>query len=409
MQGGSQARFIAQRWQSDGAGGFTYAEIPFPAGGAFVAANIDSAVATTFDVFGLNRYAVNQFGEAAVNLDALLPTFGTCFGITTVFVRTKASASADASLADFIEPFQLNFCIDDDAPQLTCPADVTVSCAASILPGNAGFADALDNCGLPAISYTDSVAPGWCGQEYTVYRKWTAVDACGNSTECTQLITVVDDTTPQILSGPGSVTVQCAGDVPPPDTSLLSARDECGNVAIIHVGDVSNGMACPETITRTYRAEDGCGHSADFVQFITIDDTTPPEVAGPADISVQCIENVPAPDAGLISASDNCGPAEAAFVEDRSDGNSCPEVITRVYEASDRCGNITPFIQTITIADDTPPEILAGPEDISVQCAAQIPAPDAGLISAADNCGPAEAAFVEDRSDGNSCPETITR
>ncbi|MEN8158046.1 MAG: HYR domain-containing protein, partial [Bacteroidota bacterium] len=48
-----------------------------------------------------------------------------------------------------------------------------------------------------------------------------------------------------------------------------------------------------------------------------------------------------------------------------SDGNSCPEVITRTYSVTDDCGNTINVTQTITIDDVTPP--TAACQDITVQ------------------------------------------
>jgi hypothetical protein len=50
-----------------------------------------------------------------------------------------------------------------------------------------------------------------------------------------------------------------------------TASDICGEVTISHVGDVSDGQECPETITRTYRATDECGLTADCDQLFTVE------------------------------------------------------------------------------------------------------------------------------------------
>src|SRR5688572_21519760 len=165
-QGGSQAQFFAQRWQAVGAG-FDYVAIPFPAGTAFTAANIDSVVAT-FAAFGGSSYAINQFGEAAVNLEALLPNFGTCFGVATVFVRTKSSTSNDAVLKDFIEPVQVNMCLDTTPPQIQAPGDVTLGCTDSVSPGSIGEPEATDDCDTDVqVTYDDTIIPGSCAENYT--------------------------------------------------------------------------------------------------------------------------------------------------------------------------------------------------------------------------------------------------
>jgi hypothetical protein len=409
VQGGSQAEFFAQQWQSDGAGGFTYVDIPIPPGAAFVASSSDSNVVTTYEAFGSFVYGINQFGEAAINLHALIPDLDECFGIATVFIRTKSSQSASSELKDFIEPLQLNLCLDVDPPVITCPPDANVPCDGSWTPEDVGVAFAEDNCDSdPAISYTDSIVPGECAQNFVIHRKWTATDACYNVATCTQLITVEDTVDPQITC-PDDVTVECIGDVPPANINDVTASDNCGNVTVTHVGDVSDGKTCPEVITRTYQAEDECGNTAQCTQRITIHDMTNPQITCPDDIAVQCIEDVPPANVYDVTVSDNCGYVTVTHIGDVSDGKTCPEVITRTYQAEDPCGNTARCTQLITIDDTTKPVINSGPDDITVQCIEDVPPPDIGLIDATDNCGEVTVVHDGDVSDGNTCPEVITR
>jgi hypothetical protein len=94
-------------------------------------------------------------------------------------------------------------------------------------------------------------------------------------------------------------------------------------------GDESDGNTCPETITRTYRATDDCGNTAECTQTIVVDDTIPPVITCPSDVTVQCIEDVPDPNIGDVTASDNCDDDVTITWEgDESDGNTCPEIIT---------------------------------------------------------------------------------
>ena len=109
----------------------------------------------------------------------------------------------------------------------------------------------------------------------------------------------------------------------------------------------------------------------------------------------------------MTDEADNCSTPTVAFVSDVSDGNSCPEVITRTYSVTDACGNSINVTQTITIDDTTPPT-ASNPAPISAQCTA--PAADITVVTdEADNCSTPTVAFVSDVSDGNSCPEVITR
>jgi len=58
----------------------------------------------------------------------------------------------------------------------------------------------------------------------------------------------------------------------------------------------------------------------------------------------------------VTDEADNCTAAPVVvFVSDVSDGNTCPEVITRTYSVTDDCGNTINVTQTITVNDITNP------------------------------------------------------
>ena len=70
-------------------------------------------------------------------------------------------------------------------------------------PAKTGFATATDNCGgNPAISYSDVTSPGACPDGYLITRTWTAKDACGNSSTCSQIIQVGCQTSRLALNCP---------------------------------------------------------------------------------------------------------------------------------------------------------------------------------------------------------------
>ncbi|TVR85723.1 MAG: hypothetical protein EA411_12285, partial [Saprospirales bacterium] len=105
------------------------------------------------------------------------------------------------------------------------------------------------------------------------------------------------------------------------------------------------------------------------------------------------------------------------LVDQISDGNSCPEELIRVYRVTDECGNYNTCEQTITLDDNSPPQIQC-PDSIIVSCNIdEAPAfasfqefIDAGGI-ATDNCQINELTFelVSEVSDELSCPETVER
>ena len=103
------------------------------------------------------------------------------------------------------------------------------------------------------------------------------------------------------------MTVACTTDVPAPDITLVTATDNCGTPVVTWVGDVWSGN-CPRIITRTYQADECCGNTATCTQIITVNDSIPPQITCPADVTVACMTDVPAPDITLVTATDNCGP-----------------------------------------------------------------------------------------------------
>jgi len=103
---------------------------------------------------------------------------------------------------------------------------------------------------------------------------------------------------------------------------------------------------------------------------ITVVDQTAPVLNCPSNIAVQCGGNVPAAyanAAALISAggtvTDNCPNPTVALLDQVSDGNTCPNVITRRYVATDGAGNKDTCTQTITVDDTQNPVIVNCPND----------------------------------------------
>jgi gliding motility-associated-like protein len=146
----------------------------------------------------------------------------------------------------------------------------------------------------------------------------------------------------------------------------LSWTDNCDGAGTVTGTDVSDGLSCPETITRTWTYTDGCGNTATVSQTIVVDDTTPPTASNPVSISVPGALDVPLPDPLVVTnEADNCtlNPV-VAWLSDLSDGNVCNlEEITRTYSVTDDCGNQILVTQIIVI-EAVPAPIDAGPDQL---------------------------------------------
>lgn len=87
---------------------------------------------------------------------------------------------------------------DNTIPIITCPVNITVSCAANIPPVNIASVIATDNCPVTVTHVSDVISNQTCANRFILTRTYNASDASGNSVNCEQIITVNDDTPPQI-------------------------------------------------------------------------------------------------------------------------------------------------------------------------------------------------------------------
>ena len=330
--------------------------------------------------------------------------------------RTYRATDACGNFAECTQTITVN---DQTPPSLTCPVNVTVSCASQVpAPNIASVTGVSDNCGgiVTVTHISDVISNQTCPNRYTITRTYRATDVCGNFAECTQMITVNDQTAPT-LTCPGPITVSCASQVPAPNPSLVTASDNCGGaVTVTHISDVISNQTCTNrfTITRTYRATDACGNFAQCTQTITVNDQTPPTLTCPVPINVSCASQVPAPNPSLVTTSDNCGGSvTVTHISDVISNQTCPNrfIVTRTYRATDACGNFAECTQTITVNDQTAPTMTC-PAAVTVSCASQVPAPDPSLVIATDNCGGTVAVtHISDVISNQTCPNrfTITR
>lgn len=77
---------------------------------------------------------------------------------------------------------------DDTAPALVCPPDIQVACGEQNDIALTGAATATDNCSADAtLNFSDDVST-LSGCEGFITRTWNAIDPCGNTTACEQVI-----------------------------------------------------------------------------------------------------------------------------------------------------------------------------------------------------------------------------
>ncbi|MEO6131142.1 MAG: T9SS type A sorting domain-containing protein, partial [Saprospiraceae bacterium] len=297
---------------------------------------------------------------------------------------------------------------DSTAPVITCPVNITIQCTASTLPANTGSATATDNCDVtPTITFSDVIVGAACPQEMTITRTWMAIDACGNSSVCTQTIFVNDSAAPSI-SCPDDISILCTDSTLPGFTGTATASDNCDLSPMVTFNDVILPGLCPQeqTIQRTWTASDDCGNNATCLQTISVDDNAAPTIACPANVTIQCSASTLPENTGTATATDNCTGSPVITFSDVTVAGACPQqyTITRTWTVSDGCGNTASCTQTIVIDDSIAPTITC-PPNVTIECNSSTLPPITGTATATDNCdGLPIITFTDVTIAGGGCP-----
>jgi hypothetical protein len=266
--------------------------------------------------------------------------------------------------------------LDTTPPSITCPEDVTIECGA---PLPTTMATATDDCNTVTITFADSDTTGTCPR--VIIRTHTATDLCGNSSQCTQRITLDDNTPPEIVC-PADVTLECNIDEIP--TTLAMATDDCHDVEVTYVDEIYEQECDNDVfvdgvdqvltlIVRRHYATDECGNVATCTQHIVIRDDTPPTVVCPPNITIECDEDPNNLDlTGVPTVTDLCDPDPQAsiLITFPVHTSQCSTVLERIWFATDHCGNGNSSglcSQFITIVDTEAP-MIACPADVTVEC-----------------------------------------
>lgn len=372
----------------------------------------------------------NDNCDGSIDVDLDVTDVGTgCGANTRVITRTWSASDNCGNTSTCTQTINI---LDNTPPVLTgCPTagnqNINVQCASQIPAPPSVTAN--DNCAgsiTPVFNESNNGGTGCVASPRIITRTWTATDPCGNSAQCSQTITIIDNTVPVLTGCPtggnANVSIQCPSQIPAPPT--VTATDNCAGTLTVNLqtNDVGSGCpASPRVITRTWTATDPCGNSASCQQVITIIDNTQPVLSGcPVSVvNVQCPSQIPAP--ANVTATDNCaGNITPVFNQTDNGGSGCvasPLIITRTWTATDSCGNTRQCTQTINVIDTTDP-IITCPPDVDVECgdAASEPAEtveefiaQGGEIS--DNCGVVTITWLGDEqiSEGAECPLTFER
>ena len=194
---------------------------------------------------------------------------------------TRTWAATNSCDTNYTTCSQLVTVVDTTPPALICAPDKTVQCGSGWTFDAPAATDACSGSNV-TLSVVSTVTNGACSQ--TVTRTWLAADLCGNSTICSQVVSVVATGLPVFLCGTNK-TVLC-------DTNwafdLPQASDPCtGEILPVSLlGTVSNSLgSCIQLLTRTWIATNACNTNvATCSQTVTVTCSNCPVIA----VTKQC-------------------------------------------------------------------------------------------------------------------------
>ena len=265
---------------------------------------------------------------------------------------------------------------------LTCPANQTVS-------------NDPDQCGA-VVNYPAPTFTGGCGTincspaSGSFFPVGTTTVTCTpqSGPNCSFTVTV-NDTQPPSITCPANVTQandpnQCGAVVNYP---APTASDNCPGVGTPTCNHASGSFFPVGTTTVTCTVTDAHSNSASCSFTVKVNDTQPPTVSCPANITVpattgQCgaVVNF------TVTASDNCPGVTVAASP--SSGSFFPKGTTTVMAtATDASGNTATCSFTVTVNDTQPPTITCPPnQSVSIPAGQPCGTVNYPAPTASDNC-----------------------
>ena len=275
---------------------------------------------------------------------------------TTTVIWTVTDSSGNVATCS-----QLVTVIDSIKPSITCPPNVIAitNTGCTAVGVTLGYPTSSDNCHVETITNN---APGVFPLGNTIVT-WIASDEQGNSSLCTQLVTVLDTIKPTIYC-PSSVVVGTNTGCTATGVSLGTpfVMDNCTITSIINNAPAAFPLGNNSV---TWTVTDGSGNTAICSQLVTVNDNVNPTITCPSNI-IKAINtgcNATNVVLGIPTTHDNCSIASVT--------NNAPTVFslgitTVTWTITDGSGNIATCIQLVTIIDSIKPTITCPPTVLKV-------------------------------------------
>ncbi len=328
----------------------------------------------------LSRNYIIEFSSVPVQLVAGLPS-GSNFpvGITEVtYSVTDLAGNTDECTFEVVVT-------DDQAPEITCPANIVINLDPLECEGFPVFADAVatDNCPDVVVSLVTPLGSGDAFPVGVTEVTYEAVDTSGNVSQCTFTVTVNDYVNPSLACKPVQLSLDenCEGVLDP--TIVLSGWAGAGDPPAILLGCLdyyeiniigSNGELLGDTADRSL-----LGKTLDYTirhtvsgfncwNTVTIEDKIAPTITC-RDITVNCLANISS--LGLPIVTDNCN-ATAVLVNEVHTLLQCDTLyagtVTRTWKAVDDFGNESAVCTSVVYIERSDLTGVTGPISDTLVC-----------------------------------------
>ncbi len=266
---------------------------------------------------------------------------------------------------------------DTQTPSITVPPPLVLDCGDINATNDPsiqildwlGSASASDNCDTdPELTYDFNMSElNICAPAtYAITVTWTATDACNNSTQKTQTITVVPDTQQPTLIAPPNLTLSCTQNSLTTFLMILdwldnyTVSDNCTKKPTVTYGFSSTtfNYCTGDDIVVTWTAMDNCGNMKTATSTLQINKDAAPILTCPADFILKCGPVV----FGTPVVTDGCSPGITAEIVSTTinPGINGTKIHCRTWKAVDACGNTSTCSQCITVLP--PLTVDAGPD-----------------------------------------------
>lgn len=261
--------------------------------------------------------------------------------------------------------------VDQSPPTLVCPANITATaplgtCKATVIIPSPQASDACS--GIQGVVRTPLSNEFQAGNTVVTY---TATDNVGLTTVCSLTVTINANSTPVLTACPANITINAQGAncTAAVNWQAPTAVDACGITPIVPIPSQGPNTSFPVGITNvTYVATDGQGNSSTCSFTVSVQDVQKPVITCPGSYvlpidSTECC----APGGFQIpAATDNCD-ANVSVAGNRLPADLfCVGTTQVIYTATDDFGNTATCTFTITVLDQTAPNVISCPNDIVV-------------------------------------------